>query len=271
MPAPQPIAAEFDFSNRLVDLMASTSPNEFELRRIESGIERLIERGQSDMATCYSALAMARTLRRDTDGALAAARNSAWLRPDDGLLQVNLLTTFLNLADIQSASALADRAFANARGNVRLLSAIASTYCCSFRFADAIRVAKEAGEAAEHVPGYENQFGTAALESFVRAREAAGYQEDELRELFLATVRVLREFDGIGPLRYTNIVTDDGPVVHYFHMAQSAEHCAELDWLIADRLAENFERSGVEVLSLSCLPFGAYFEMNRLAEEGHAE
>ncbi|TWG79631.1 hypothetical protein L602_000600000310 [Cupriavidus gilardii J11] len=184
------------------------------------------------------------------------------LVPQESLLKVNLLTTLLNLADIDAATALADRSIELAKGNVRLLTAIASTYVTAFRAEDAVRVIEEASKVAEHVPGYSGALGTKALKAACALRALHGYGDAELRELFKTAVTVLREFDGVGPLRYTNVTSDEGSVMHHFHVMQTAEVCAELDWRIADRLVENFERAGEEVLTFSCLPLGAYFDLN---------
>jgi len=263
MQAPQALPAEVEHLNRLVDLLRDRAPNEFEVRSIENGLKRLIEQGKArDMAAAYTGLSMAKMLRADTAAAVAAARNAVRLAPYDTALKTNLLTTFLNVGENDAASEFADRCYEGAKGHARLLTAIASTYVSTYRPEDAIRTIDELSKIADHVPGAPRKLGTKSIQASIERRANFGYSGAQLRELFNAAVIALRDFDGVGPLRYTSVTTDDGLVVHHFHLLQSAEVCAEYDWRLVDRLVESFERLGEEVVTFSCLPLSAYFDLN---------
>lgn len=199
----------------------------------------------------------------------AAARRTAETLGGSSARYRNLITTFLDLADLDSACAVADHCSVLYCGDVRLLSSVFQAYAFAFRLEDAMAVAREGLKLMKHVPGVrEDAFDTRPFEQLMLLRDEHGYTNAALKQIFEAAVAVLLEA-GAGPLRFSRMPLPDGSFTHFFHIHRSIEECARLDWLIAERLVERFDRNGSEFMILSCLPMRTYHELN-LGRKGGA-
>ncbi|NYH99603.1 hypothetical protein [Cupriavidus plantarum] len=256
-----PQTQEVDFANRLIDMMMQRRPDELELRRVEAGLHRLLRRRTGDAATCYHAISLARILHGDRAGALDAARNAMHANPVSPALLVNLISTFLDLGKLDDAALVADRYRNSFKGDRSVLTAMLLAYAYAFRLEDALEVCRECDVLRDHAPGFHAcSAASVAVGDLMRLRDEHGYTGDTLKGIFNAAVDVLIEA-GASPLRFSRAVVPDGSVMHHFHVDRSLEQCAALDCAIAERLGERFERTGLELMSLTCLPLSTYHDL----------
>lgn len=261
MQAIDPQTREMNYANRLIDMMTQRLPDDFEVRRIEASLNRLRQQPGSDLATCFHAISLARVLRMDRDGALDAARNAVHMNPVSPALHINLISTFLHLAEIDAAAKVADRCRGRFRGDLQVLTAMLLAYVYAFRFEDALAVCQEGSGRRDHAPRFNAcAFDTSVVENLMRLRDEHGYTEATLQEVFNVAVGVLVDA-GAGPLRFSRAIMPDGSVMHHFHVDRSVKECAALDWAIADRLVERFDKTGSELMSLCCLPVTTYHDL----------
>lgn len=264
MTTAQRLREDISAANKIVALIAERFPNEFAVRRCEVDVRRLIEQRAADvdLSMCFASLAMLHMIKREPDQALEAARNAAHLHPEDRATVTNLLNTLMNLGDLQGAGELIGRWEGRAQGNFSLLATIISCEVGRFREETALPLWREACAMLQHDDPRRSEFSEESMVRAIKRRTAAGYSAEDMEARLVAAIDVVREGEGLGPLRTSHQSLHDGSSIHTLFVDAPLERCVELDWQIVDHLIENFDRTGDEVLTVRCYPLDAYFDLN---------
>lgn len=263
MTTPRPVRKDIALTNKVVELTTQRYPNDFEVRRCESGVRRLLELPgpDTDAARCYVVLGLLRVIRSDGKGALDAIRNARRLKPADSGTVINLLAALQNLGEIREAGSLADEWRNRATGDPHLLSALCTAYKSAYRAEDSLQILAELSALKPASRSADSALLQKALARSIEARAIEGYSRQDMQDRLRFAIDVMREEGLAYLLRHCHWILQDGSSAHTFFVDASLERCAALDWLIIDRVVERFERAGGEVMSFRCLPVDAYFDM----------
>ena len=87
--------------------------------------------------------------------------------------------------------------------------------------------------------------------------ERYGFTEDDILLRIETAIETLAN-DGLVPLRMNRIVLDDGSSIMKYFIDADRGISAEVTFKIFDALAEQYDDSGMEILSFSCAPLSDY-------------
>ncbi|UXC37322.1 hypothetical protein [Cupriavidus gilardii] len=261
MTTPAPLPKEAEIYNRVVHLLSEGGENEFELHKLRVELQRLRNGNSGDMALVYASLGFLNHLAGDVPGMRECFQNSVRLNPGIVHVRTNMCFSYGNVGDFETAAREADILCRMAPDTIAALEAAIMAYETNFQFDKAFDAIEMLERVSVNNPSRRNSFVSPVLvRRTVELLGKHGYTEQDLRDRVGLAVDTLRDLDGVGPVRTGCRFQEDGSLRVQLSIKGTMAECAEVDFVIAERLAERFERMAAEVLSIEAMPLSVYYE-----------
>lgn len=240
-------------------LLEKCEVDAFQLRRVEGETERLWEAKAISPSEYYVAKAFFAIGRQQRENALYAAKNALRLAPNDPIVQLNVLTVFVGILDIEASLPLMRSMAANQRDNKEIVKSLI------IKAADLmqLQLANELFEVFDALSVNDPPavfFRRGSCEQSLDAMSKYQLTDDDLAERIKAAAGALRSAS-LDVFRNSRRTLSDGSVIYCMHVNADVDKCAEMNFRIADALVEKFDDPCGEFISFFCRPLSDLEEM----------
>lgn len=236
--------------NSLLTNGAQVDP--LKLRRLEVAFEKLWQAKGISPSEYYTTKAFFGIAKRQRKPAMEAAINALQLAPNDPIVQGNILTAFVGMADVSAAIPLMRKMAADHRNDKDFLRLII------VKAADLLQLSM----VNELFEIFDNLCINDQHQKFTRRRNwelslktmtQCNLSDDALAERIKVAMDAIQaeQFDAFQSSRRH---LPDGSIIYSMHVDATADVCAELNFSVADALVENFEDPGGDFIVFNCRP-----------------
>lgn len=239
-------------------LLDRADTDTFQLRRAEASVERLWKQHAVEPAEYYTCKAFIEFGKYRREAALSAADNMLKLAPNDPVVQCNALSVRVAALDVDRALELLQQMVVEIKDDkdtIKTLIIKAADMMQYHLAAELFGVLDKLS--VNESPQYLRR---PSIDRSYAAMKRANLSDSDAADRLNAAYQAVRD-ESYDVWRTSRSVLQDGSVLYFLHVKADPDQCAQLTFSIADRLVEQFDDPGVELVSFSCRPMDDLSEL----------
>lgn len=234
---------------RLLDFADTDS---FELRRAEASVERLWQQRAISAVDYYTTKSFIEFGKYRRGAALDAANNVLRLAPADPVAQCNVLSLKVAVMEIDESISMLRKMAGELRDDIHTVRTLTVKASDMLQYETAIEFYGVLDNLL--LNDLSNTFlRRSSIERAYAAMKRNNFTDSDNAERLKAAYAALRD-ESYDVWRTSRNILDDGSTLYFMHVKADADQCAMLNFSIADRLVEQFDDPGSEVVSFACRP-----------------
>jgi tetratricopeptide (TPR) repeat protein len=248
----------------LTRLLDRADTDSFELRRTEASVERLWQQRAINVVDYYTIKSFIEFGKYRREAAIDAANNVLRLAPGDAIAQSNVLSLKIATMEIDEAISMLEKMTSELRDDVHIIRTLIIKSADMLQYETAVKLYAVIDKLLVN-DSSSKYLRRPLIERACAAMKRNNLSDSDSAERLKAAYGALRD-ESYGVWRTSRTILNDGTTLYFMHIKADADQCALLNFSIADRLVEQFEDPGSEVISFACRPVTDLPELVSLPE-----
>lgn len=244
-------------------LFEAAEVDALQLRRLEIEVNRLWAANAISAVDFYTTQSFFAIGKHRREEALAAARNLIALAPASTAAQMNALTVFAGVAEVERAiplmKILADKHPDDKDLIIKIIYKAADLMQHNF----VMQLFHRLDRLTPNEPPLNSVRRLSCIRS-LKLMEQFNVTDEDLAARIQVAAKVLAK-NGCDIIRHSRRTLSDGSIMYFLHANATIEECASLSFDIAEGIVTNFEDPCSEIVTIACRPFSDLSKMQVLS------
>ena len=245
---PAPALKINEFIDELGEMSRTGKVDDFSIRRIERDVRVMLDKKVGDPADWYMVLGIVAYLRGERQQAFDAIQNALRLGPNQMMILCNAALVYGTMGEVRASDLIVRKLISLSLDDKVTMGANVERAYGLLQFELALSLQEQYDKLAinDKTDGLSVR---TSLEYIRPAYKEFAMPDSQLLDRLETAVNAVRN-SGYEVRRTSSSTLRDGSVMLCLHVDADSDICAELNFAIADALVENYEDTGVALISL---------------------